>query len=199
MSPRLEVPPAVTLGKHAKAGVWHHVAEQLDGGDKFRSVCGITQTRVGELEPEIDARADRFRNVNVCAHCKAGGSTLRPITIDAGQEPEEVAPMAAAAPTTKNAAPKKDAGANGAPVTAAALKSAIAKAEKAIASQPARTEVDLTAAKADKAFKLGKSIAADRYLLKRAEAGKTSADTVASMLARIEKRVAERNAIRKGK
>lgn len=185
---------------------------------KAKTLCKQTGT-IAERVDGIDARVESHRGAKVCAHCAAGGSLLSRKTStetndDQGEEPGKEADVATAekktstrrASTRKTGAAKKTSTAKKSaaareekPVTAAELKTAIAKAEKAIGSQPSRTEVELTPAKADKAFKLGKSIAADRWLLKKAVAGKTSAATVAGMVERIEARVAERNAIRRGK
>lgn len=210
---RLAAPPAADLAKLAKGGVWHHVQEQVVRGDGVglgvvRTVCGTTREAVA-LEPDVDAKAVRFQNADVCAHCRAGGSTLNPKTTDdQGDEPEtkEDDTMASTAekkpaskrertPKPRASTPKKSAET---PVEKNDLKAAVARAEKAIASQPKRTSVELQPAEAEKAFKLGKSIAADRWLLKKAVAGKTSAATVAAMVERIEHRVAERNKIRTG-
>lgn len=207
---RTAEPESVDLVKIGEGKTWHHVAAEApargDDPATATTVCG--KTTAVEPIPEavergVDSRAEQHRGAKVCAHCRAGGSTLssaktktEPTTDDAQEANDMTATKTKPKTTTRRpAATNGDAR----PVTRADLEKAIARAEKAIATQPARTEVDLTDAKAEKAFRLGKAIAADRWLLKKAVAGKTSAETVATMVARIEQRVADRNAIRAAK
>jgi hypothetical protein len=84
-------------------------------------------------------------------------------------------------------------------ITKDALTAATAKAQRLVDSQPKRSEKELTKPNAEKAFALGKSIAADLWRLKHAQAGKTSAKTVESMVARISSNVEARNSLRKEK
>jgi hypothetical protein len=84
-------------------------------------------------------------------------------------------------------------------ITKDQLKAATDKAQKAVDSQPKRAEGELSKDAKEKAFNLGKSIAADLWRLKHAQAGKTSAKTVESMVARVIANVEARNSIRKAK
>lgn len=215
---RLAAPPAVDLAQLAKGGVFHHVAEVVTKHDPdgllgvVRTVCGTTKI-AEKIEAGVDARAESINGTTVCAHCRAGGSTLNPKTTDHTDHTDQEDDMKTDETTTqkpkrdarraarpKPSAPKKTAAKKSAasPISAADLKAAVARAEKAIATQPKRTTAELSAAQSEKAFKLGKAIAADRWLLKKAVAGKTEAATVAGMVERIEARIAERNTLRNG-
>lgn len=180
------------------SGVWHIVQAREYGSlealgaqaDIVETLCGRRQKQAGDLERDVDANVVQHKGVKVCADCKT--------IIDAGGGPQKEERPMSTTTTEKKTTAKKAPAREEKPISAADLKKAIARAERAIASQPARTERELTERQADDAHRLGKSIAADRWNLKQAKAGKTSAVVVAGMVERIESRVQERNKIRLG-
>jgi hypothetical protein len=198
---RTAAPPSVDLAKVGEGVAWHIATGELvrPEGDQpgiVSTLCGRSGAPA-KIERDVDAKAVSLNGSPLCADCRT--------TYDAGGKPEiKESTMATKTSEKKTTAPrtakpkttaKKSAAA---PVTAPDLKAAIARAEKAIATQPKRTTAELSPDQAEKAFKLGKAIAADRWLLKKAKAGTTEAATVAGMVERIESRVQERNKIRLG-
>lgn len=210
---RVADPPAVDLAKVGKGNAWHVVAGDENDGDLLvvKTFCGLEGPASG-FEGGVDSRVVQHRGAKVCANCRTQHD-LKTTHDHAGDEPEEESDMTATTTENEKAPeakpdPKPSAKKNGAkpkatpaakPATKSEIEKAIARAEKIIATQPARTAADLTPKQAEKAFKLGKAIAADRWLLKKAEVRKTSSATVAAMVERIEERVAERNALRAAK
>jgi hypothetical protein len=133
----------VSLAKLGGGNVWHFTDGEAGDGVEVKALCGRAGA-LGDYQQDVDANVIRHQGAKVCADCKT--------IIDAGGSPQNGGNM-----STTTAEKSKSGAAD--TVTSDALKKAIARAEKAIASQPKRTEVDLTQAKADKAFTLGKSIA----------------------------------------
>lgn len=200
---RTAAPPTVDLAKIGDGVAWHIATGELVRGEEGQpgivsALCGRSG-QATKLEGDLDANVVTFQGAPVCSDCRttydAGGKPEKGTTTMTTTEKKTTTRQRGAAkpPAAKKPAAKKSAAA---PIATADLKAAVARAEKAIATQPKRTTAELSAADAEKAFKLGKAIAADRWLLKKAKAGKTEAATVAGMVERIESRVSERNKIR---
>lgn len=202
---RVAAPPAVDLVRIAEGGTWHILDEVVVRGDEplapgvVRTRCGQTKPAFGQVADEVDANVTRFAGSPVCGNCAALKTTAEESAEKEDEvtvaTPEKKSTSRGRKPAAKSTTAKPEVKA----VEKADLKAAIARAEQAISTQPKRTSAQLTPKQAEKAFKLGKAIAADRWLLKKAVAGKTSAATVAAMVERIEARVAERNKIREAK
>lgn len=194
-------PPAFDLvrlrsGKAIAKGAFHVIDEDDDRHDAghVRTVCGRTG-EIAEKVDDVDARAVAHRGTPVCGPCRV--TFHYNLGIAPEKEDDDVS-TTATAPKTSRAARRDTTTAK--PVTKAELTKAIARAEKSIATQPARTDVKLSKAKADKVFVLGKYISADLWRLKKVvKVGETSSAQVAAYVERIEARVQERNGLRKGK
>lgn len=200
---RTAAPPSVDLAKIGEGVAWHIATGELvrPEGDQpgiVSTLCGRSGAPA-KLEGDVDANVVTFQGAPLCADCRttydAGGKpeTKESTVTTKTDEKKTTRQPRAAKPKTTTA--KKSAAS---PIATADLKAAVARAEKAIATQPKRTTAELSPVETEKAFKLGKAIAADRWLLKKAKAGKTEAAVVAGMVERIESRVQERNKIRLG-
>lgn len=157
-----------------------HVIDRIDanGGTIFK--CGRSGSPT-VFEQDVDARAVRFAGRPVCMDCHH--------TASSGLAEEEVEVSATVAP----ARVKK-------PVTERQLAVAIARAERAFATQPSRSEVRLTPSIQRRQARLGKNISADLWRLRKVvKVGVDSRDWVDRLVERIESNVEQRNSIRAGR
>lgn len=201
---RTAAPPSVDLAKIGEGVAWHIATGELvrPEGDQpgiVSTLCGRSGAPA-KLEGDVDANVVTFQGAPLCADCRttydAGGKPeIKESTVTTKTDEKKTTRQRTPAAAKPKPAAKKSAAS---PIATADLKAAVARAEKAIATQPKRTTAELSPVDAEKAFKLGKAIAADRWLLKKAKAGKTEAAVVAGMVERIESRVQERNKIRLG-
>lgn len=182
----------IDVARNGGTASYHVVPVGTQQGDDVVALCGLA-FNAKQAEVDVDARASVVKRVDVCGNCRPLLDRLiEPNTTEEDTMTAAIAPKPRAKNGKKPAAPKPAV----TMVAAQQLRDAIKTTEAAISSQPARGRKGMTDAQQKKAHTLGKAIAADRWLLKRAKAGKTPKDTVDRMVARILARVQERNGLR---